>query len=235
MKKDEGFSEEQLNAFVDGELDSEEKSRIYNEAELSPELDRRLCQQRKMKELVRHAYEDVPPPRKRAPFRRSSFLSRTLVASILLAVGVTGGLFAHSYLDRQGLDGARSGVNAASLHGDVDNFILHVASGEPEQMRAALQEASHLLESGSAEHPRQVEIVANERGINLLRSDITPFAEEIRALSQRSVVFYACSRTVERLQEGGIEVMLVPEARHGYTALDRVVLRMKDGWNYIKI
>lgn len=63
MKKDDFLSEEQLNAFVDGELDPEERSRIYNEAERCPDLERRVCRQNKQKELVRLAYEDVPPPR----------------------------------------------------------------------------------------------------------------------------------------------------------------------------
>jgi len=48
-------------------------------------------------------------------------------------------------------------------------------------------------------------------------------------------VFYACSKTIQRLEEKGVVVTLVPEAIAGYTALDRVVLRMQDGWEYIKI
>ena len=47
MKKDEHISEEQLNAFVDGELDSEESSCLLDEAERSADLDQRLCHQRK--------------------------------------------------------------------------------------------------------------------------------------------------------------------------------------------
>ena len=38
MNKDERISEEQLNAFVDGELDSEEISCVLNEAEQLPNL-----------------------------------------------------------------------------------------------------------------------------------------------------------------------------------------------------
>ena len=63
MKKDEHYSEEQLNAFVDGELDPEEKSQLFNESERSATLDQRLCKQRKIKELIQHAYADVPPAR----------------------------------------------------------------------------------------------------------------------------------------------------------------------------
>lgn len=62
MKKNEQISEEQLNAFVDGEVNSEERSYLVNEAERSAEFNQRLCQQRKIKELVKHAYRDVPEP-----------------------------------------------------------------------------------------------------------------------------------------------------------------------------
>ena len=65
MKKDENISEEQLNAFIDGELESEEINSVFDEAEQSDDLDGRLCQQRKLKELVKHAYRDVPEPSRR--------------------------------------------------------------------------------------------------------------------------------------------------------------------------
>ena len=102
-------------------------------------------------------------------------------------------------------------------------------------MKLALQQAKELLDAAEPGKPRQVEVVANERGLDLLRSDVTPFSDEISALSDESVIFYACSKAIQRLEEKGIEVRLVPEAIPGYTALDRVVIRMKDGWQYIKI
>ena len=72
MKKEDHISEEQLNAFVDGELDSEEISCLFDEAEQSAELDQRLCQQRKLKELVKHAYQDVPEPRRHLSGQRNT-------------------------------------------------------------------------------------------------------------------------------------------------------------------
>ena len=48
-------------------------------------------------------------------------------------------------------------------------------------------------------------------------------------------MFYACSKAIERLEEKGVDVRLVPEAIPGFTALDRVVERMQDDWQYIKL
>jgi len=237
MNKDDHISEEQLNALVDGELESEEKSNLYDQAEQSAELDQRLCQQRKLKELVKHAYSDVPEPKRHSVRGRSpvSMLGFALAASLLLVVGATASFFIQGYL---GPDSSREGYVAATSAGAVvapQNYILHVASGDTEQMKLALRQAKELLEAAEPGKPRQVEVVANERGLNLLRSDVTPFSDESSALANENVIFYACSKAIQRLEENGIEVHLVPEAIRGYTALDRVVIRMKDGWQYVKI
>lgn len=229
MNKEEKFSEEQVNAFIDGELEPDEKSRVFSAAEDDPELEQRLCQQRKLGELVRHAYQEVPEPtRSDAARRRRNPLARALVASVLILVGLGAGLWTHQYLD-----GERKAVALASL--DSPNFILHISNGDPETLRETLQKARELLDSGDEQTPHRVEVVANEQGLNLLRSDITPYAGEVAELADKNVVFYACSRAIERLEQQGIEVRLVPQANPGYTALDRVVKRMQEDWNYIKI
>ena len=232
MKKEEHFSEEQLNAFVDGELDPEERSQIYNEAARSPDLDKRLCQHRKLKDLVKHGYENVPVPTrpKRSPLSRGGFVSRSLAAAALIIAGLSGGWLVHDYLEHGG-DGSATTAPVAR----VNNFLLHVTSAEPEQMLAALTQAQELLESAADDEVRQVEIIANEKGLDLLRRDVTPYAREITALQDKEVVFYACSRTIQRLEERGVEVQLVPHTNADFTALDRVVMGMQQGWQYEKI
>ncbi len=237
MKRDEHFSEEQLNAFVDGELDPEEKSRLFNETERSADLDHRLCQQRKLKELIKYAYDDVPPARRLAgaPLARASLFGKVIAAGFLLAIGLSAGIVAQNYFG----PGQRNEVVTAGVAADpaveIDNYLLHVVSGEPEQMLAALEHARFLLESADEDDFRQVEIIANEQGLDLLRSDVTPFAAEITALQRSNVVFYACSKTIQRLEEKGVKVELVPYTNPDYTALDRVVTRMQAGWKYEKI
>jgi intracellular sulfur oxidation DsrE/DsrF family protein len=237
MKKDEHISEEQLNAFVDGELDSEERNSLFDATEKSKELDGRLCQQRKLKELVKHAYRDVPRARHRLPGPRTpkSLAGLALAASVLLAVGTLSGLLVHSYMDRSTEAQTFAATSTQQAVASSENYILHVTSGSAEQMKLALQRATTLLAAAEPGKPRKVEVVANDRGLNLLRSDITPFSTEIRALANQDVIFYACSKAIQRLEEKGVDVRLVPEAIVGYTALDRVVTRMKDGWQYIKI
>jgi intracellular sulfur oxidation DsrE/DsrF family protein len=230
MNRDERFSEEQLNAFVDDELEPEEKARVYSEASHQPELDKRLCQQRKTKELVKLAYHDVPQPKRKGTrsLGRGGLFGRALAASVLLAFGIAIGFVA-----KGSVDPTTDPTMVAAA--EPDKYLLHVASGDPVELATALRRAEFLLESAPDDGVRQVEIVANEQGLNLLRSDVTQFAAEISVLQANDVVFYACSKTIQKLEDNGVEVRLVPHTIAEYTALDRVVTRMQEGWQYEKI
>lgn len=228
MKKDDMISDEQLGAFTDGELEADEENRIFTLSEACPELDGRLCQQRKLKEMVQHAYRDVPEPRRRDSRSgpRKGLFNLAAAAILALAVGLAGGWMAsHSLQER----------SAAAVPVSQDTWLLHVASSDPARMQVALDRAEELMRGSGASAPGRVEIVANEGGLDLLRSDRTPFANRIRALAEQDVLFFACSKAIERLEEQGIDVRLVPEANTNYSALDRVVHRMQQGWTYEKI
>jgi intracellular sulfur oxidation DsrE/DsrF family protein len=231
MKKDDIVSDDQLNAFVDGELDPEEESRIFTQTEECAELDGRLCQKRKLKELVQHAYRDLPPPGRRHPDGRKprGLLGLAAAAVLALATGLAGGWLASESL--HGRSETFGGVAAAQ----ADTWLLHVASADPERMKAALDRAEALMNEPGAAPGRRVEVVANEGGLNLLRSDVTPFGDRIRALAEKDILFFACSRAIDRLEEQGVRVVLVPEANTKYSALDRVVMRLQEGWTYQKI
>ena len=230
MNTDERFSEEQLNAFVDDELEQEEKARVYSEASHQPELDKRLCQQRKVKELVKLAYHDVPQPKRKGTpsLGRGGLFGRALAASVLLAFGIAVGFIAKGAIEPT-IDPTMVAT------AEPDKYLLHVASGDPVDMAAALERAEYLLESAPDDGVRQVEIVANEQGLNLVRSDVTQFAAQISVLQANDVVFYACSKTIQKLEDNGVDVRLVPHTIAEYTALDRVVTRMQEGWQYEKI
>ncbi len=229
MKKDKDYSDEQLNAFIDGELDSEERSQLLDESVNSTEIDRRLCVQRKLKELVSVAYDEVPSPKrvKRVAQTRWSSFARSIAASALIFVGLGLGLYSHQQYDQSN----QIEISSVTSSPNSENHILHVVSGDRQHMLDVLERANQLL----AESSGKVEIIANEKGLNLLRSDITPFAKEIEMLAENKVVFYACARAISRLEKEGVEIQLVPAANSHFTALDRLVLRLQDGWNYTKI
>jgi intracellular sulfur oxidation DsrE/DsrF family protein len=236
MNKDDIISDEQLNAFTDSELDTEEENRILNLSEDSPELSKRMCEQRRLKEMVRHAYRDVPQPRHKLERKgKSNRLFVSAVAAILLAVGGFAGWFGSISLNAPHNSLLNEGAVNQVVAANPEPYLLHVTSGDPERMRAALQRAQQLLSDSDGNQAHRVEIIANETGLDLLRSDVTPFGDQIRSLYEQDVLFFACTKAIEKLEAQGIQVQLVPEANSHYSALDRVVLRMNEGWIYEKI
>ena len=237
MKKDDIISDEQVSAFTDGELDAEEEGRIFELCDESPELDARLCQQRKLKEMVQHAYRNVPQATGHSAQSgsRGRVLGFAAAAMILLATGIAVGWFTSFAIGPQhNAVRVASGTNVAAP-AQSETYLLHVTKSDRQHMQEALRRAGELMSGPGATDARRVEIVANEGGLNLLRTDVTPFAAEIRMLAEQNVLFFACTRAIERLEEQGIQVKLLPEANTDYSALDRVVLRMQQGWEYIKI
>ncbi len=230
MKDMDHPSEEQLHAFVDGELDSVEKNRVFELAEGAPEIDAQLCEYRKLKDMLRHAYSEPPRPSPR-PFASSrGAAGLRLVAGIaLLAAGGVVGWLAHGPPAGEPSDASRT---AANVPAQADRLLLHVASADPASLEAALDLAERAISEGSG---RQVEVVANEGGLDLLRADVTPFADRIAELAEQDVVFFACSTAIQRLRDKGVDVRVLPQANVRYSALDRVVLRLQEGWQYQKI
>ncbi len=88
MNQEKHFSDEFLNAFVDDQLATEEKARVYLEVSRDETLNRQVCELRKLRELVQLAYQNPPPAPARVPVRaRRSYLHFGIAASFLLVVG----------------------------------------------------------------------------------------------------------------------------------------------------
>jgi intracellular sulfur oxidation DsrE/DsrF family protein len=237
MKKQDSVSDEQLNAFVDGELENSEREQLFTLCEESAELDKRLCQQRKLKEMIQHAYRTPPKPRRLGhnprPGRR--WFVQGMAAAALVSTGILGGyLIAGTVSPHESVPGEKA-TQSMVVTEEPGRYLLHLTSAEPADMMRTLEYAESLLTDPDRSDEIQVEILANEGGIDLLRSDVTPFATQISSLADKEVLFFACSKTVERLKNTGIHVELVPQASAEFSALDRVLLRLQEDWDYLKI
>lgn len=91
------FSDEFLNAFLDNQLTLEEKDRAYLRISQDEALNRRVCELRKIQDMVRLSYQNSPPaPARPAPASGHSRLGLSIAASIALATGVALGWVLHS-------------------------------------------------------------------------------------------------------------------------------------------
>lgn len=240
MKHDVIISDELVNAFVDHQLDEAEKSRLFDLVEQDEELNRRVCECHRLKEMVRHAYGH-PPTASRREVRKHRLAPyfQSLVVGLLLLIGACVGWFAHGQSVPTGyaanLPGLLQEAKAPVVLGG--KVILHVGSSRPAELRAVLDTTEYLLRTSKRSNQRlQLEVVANGSGLDLLRTGVSPYARRIRLLQRTypNLSFLACHQTVTHLRQEGVVVKLLPGIREVPSALAQVVKRLREGWQYIQ-
>lgn len=230
MNDKRNFSDEQLNAFVDNQLGTQEREEILAAASLDAELGQRLCALRAAKELVGHAYSRLPDNRRRTG-RRVSLWSGALAAGLALVAGVLIGW--------QGHRASQPEADALATFGRLfapqpSRVLIHLDNSQSERMEEALDMAeAYLAKAGRA----RVEIVVNNSGLDLLREESSFHAKRIAALAARYEMlgFVACGYAISRYRSAGLDVTLVPEAKVAPTAVEHIVDRVRAGWTYLKI
>ena len=190
------ISNEQLNAFVDNELDTPEKDSLFNTIESYPELAQQVCELRAIKELVRHAYAESPASV--ISSARKFYVPQSFVAGVMLALGLTLGWVGHDWNQPvlsqpvpavqlvQGQSAWLRPVRLAGVTEDMHKVVMHVDSAEPSKMNTLLDDIDYLTQhQASLGQPVQVEVLASNYGWNMLRSDGPPSAARINALASK--------------------------------------------------
>jgi anti-sigma factor RsiW len=62
MSQEHEFSDEFINAFVDNQVTPEEKAWAYAHSASCEAFNRRICELRKIRDLIRLAYQELPMP-----------------------------------------------------------------------------------------------------------------------------------------------------------------------------
>jgi uncharacterized protein len=228
-------SREMQNAFVDGQLDAAEWTALLERIGGDAQLRHEICELRTTKDMVRSAYGSLAPRARRltAP---GGWRGWGIAATLVIAVAA--GWVSHGLLDR-GRDWSGAVQRAAALPGVSENRVLvHVASGGDDTLAGALDEVEDLLRVARASgRALQVEIVANSRGLDLLRAGVSPQSGRVEALRREypNLAFLACNQAIERLNERGVTVELLPGVHVVSSALEQVVKRLHGGWVYIRV
>lgn len=250
MNGQDVISDEHLNAFVDGQLDAQEKSRVFSAINEDKALNLRACELRKLRELVRHAY-DLPPAPATQPHSGSRLvhgLRRGLVAALLLGAGLAGGWYGRIHVEHSGIQAMYLNKNrtfeTTTLTGinqiaQARKVVLHISSSNPRRIEEGLQIAQRLLQMYKSRHEKgQVEVVANAGGLDLLRAGVSPFAGQVRRLQDEysNLAFLACQAAIKKVErEDGVSVKLLPQARLTPSALEEILSRLQHGWVYVKV
>ena len=246
----EKFSDEFLNAFIDDQLAPEEKTRAYAVINQDKALSQQVCELRKMRDLVRLAYKDVPSApapmsqRAQASTRRyAGAAAAGLVLSVGVAMGwVLRGVEAQPHDQDVAAQAPATGTPEllhTSVAGNEVKIVLHINRGTPQAMKAVLDEAESVLTFyEGAGVTAIVEIIANGDGLDLLRTDRSPFAARINTMQKRyqNLSFAACQNTIDRLKrEHGIQARLLPEATVIDSGVAQIILLQQQGWAYVQV
>jgi intracellular sulfur oxidation DsrE/DsrF family protein len=235
MNADDKISEELLNAFADNELDAAERSALLERIAADGELRAKVCELWHLKELVRTAHPLPERPSRRRGARRPAlpWAGWALAATLLLAVGGASGWFAHEEYDENWIPGPQ----LEAIRSQGSRVVLHLTSDDPAQLASALRKAEQLASTRDRKgHPLQVEVIANGTGIQLLqaRADQAGQVAAIRAAHQNNLHLVACALAIEKAQERGLEVTLLPEVDVVPNAVDRIAARLNQGWRYVQ-
>ncbi len=227
------ISDEILSAYIDNELDAAERARLLERLTSDAALGGRACELWRLKQMLRGAYPLLPEKsalagRRFAPPR----WTQALAASLLLLLGATSGWVAHERAESEDIFMRQ----LEAIRHDGGRVVLHLFSDEPARMEAALHMAEQLAQAqDQAGKPLRVEFVANGPGLHLLRVGGSPYADRVAHLNQyANLRVIACHEAMQRLQERGLDVTLLPSVEIAPSAEGELAERLTQGWRYIQ-
>jgi hypothetical protein len=231
------LSTEMLNAFVDGQLAPEEMERIFVEVNNDERLSGEVCELRKVRDLVKLAYRDVPAAPAGESLQRRRLRHRNIAAGLALAVGIALGWFLHEPTPRGTLTASGPGPSVTGA-GEQLRVLVHVADDDSLRLAQALDEIESTLKHfRSTRQNARVEVVINGEGLALVREDVTLFADRIERLQKNydNVAFMACQNTIDRLRhDTGIIAKLLPGVVVIDSGVAQLMRRQRQGWAYIQ-
>lgn len=239
MKTLDPISHTQLNAYLDNELDDEERTQILARLRADSVLSAEFIQLQQINELLPLAYHDITIPPHRRIIRRPNLGSSLRIAAVfatLLIGGVLGWNFHHPQPSASDLP--FTDLSQLNLTQPVDDKILiHINAMDDKRINHVLTDTEKLLANAKhAGRHLQLEIVANASGLGMLRKG-SPYARRIHriAATNSNVSFLACGFAMEnaRLKEGHV-IQLIPDAHKVDAALEQILRRLKAGWLYVR-
>lgn len=180
-----GISEDELNAFVDGELNAADRERVLEALARDEILQKRVAEIQQTTELLRHAYER-PPVRRRAAFIARPRGRQVLAASVLLSAGGLAGWLLSQWT---GTPWAAA-PQAAAPRG----VVIQVSRNDPAEWQMALINARNVRKA-YGDQPMDVEIVAYGPGLKMFGKD-SPLGAGLEEAAKSGVKLLVCGNTM---------------------------------------
>lgn len=231
MQPNHKLDELTLNAYVDGQLDTELERAVLNAMESDAQIREQVHALRRAKDWMRSGFADAELPQRKlidSSGWRKRVYTGIAATFMMFAVGTGGGMLGYK------LSGNTQ--PAVLAQEDPSRVILHLDESDPERFAALLDYTEYLL-SGNNAPGVQVEVIANAGGIDLMRAGVSPYEQRVRQLSEKytNLHFIACANAVRNLRNSGEKAVLIDHVHAGKTAVDHIVDRLRSGWTYKKV
>jgi intracellular sulfur oxidation DsrE/DsrF family protein len=239
------FTDQQLDAFVDGQLDRNDRTEILGAMENSGDVRNKVADVRRLKDLIQLTYQDEKPNYTHSPITPKRFWSHA-VAAVLGALSML--VVMQMTLTPAAFKSSASNHETARMPGDT--ALLPSVTPMPERVLFHLSNSDKLV---AEELLNQVELVAdqfqkigrelriivitNNEGLRLYQTSYSDQAERIGELYRRydNIIFAACGTTLGRFTEAGEKSRLLPEVIVVDSGVAEITRRQSQGWKYIRI
>lgn len=214
-------SEEELNAFVDGQLNANDHARVLESLVYDAALQKRVAEIQQTRNLLRHAYEN--PPSTMAPHTHASFLKAGKAwIALSLTLGMISGALLYGVV-----------VNTPALFtATPKGVVIQVSEADPEKWKMALNNASNVRKAYRSQNKDvAVEIVAYGPGLNMLRKD-SPLAAGLEDANKNGVKLFACGNTMTMTRTTRDE--LSPAADVVQAGVVEIMERQQEGYAYVR-
>jgi len=231
------YSDEIINAYIDGELGGVEKHGFRLDMERDQSLAERVDALCCLKKSLQASYQQLPLVARQMDEQSIGHAwAQSMAALLLLFVGVLAGWLGHGNYDHDKslLANSKSietlqGVQLTPVNfTQANKIILHIASDNKDRLAKTLEKVEMIIaQYKNTGIPYKVEVIANAGGINLLRDDVSPYKERIGSIlhDYKNVSFIACSNALDRLRLQGIDPKLIKHTQTGVTAVEQIIKR----------
>ena len=240
MSESNKIDEIMISAFVDNQIDADNRAAIIKAMDNDDELREQVYQIRKAKDLMKIAYGDSKPSDncgKTFPTQKFSSpqnlqcMKRVAAAFSAIVIGLSSGYAGYNYGNN-----AESNTNLAELsQKNEQRIILHIDESDPILFESTLVYAEEFLLHNMNNKGVQIEVVANAGGIDLLREDFPLSKQVARMMDEHdNVTFIACTNAINRLRSQGMESATIKNVETETAALTHIIDRLNTGWTYLK-
>ncbi len=238
-------SDQQLEAFVDGQLCHSDRAAVLIAMDESVEIRAKVADLRQLKDIINLAYHDkldsiVRPVNSIRNFAGFATAAVAGALAMLLFIQLYSGYEqAEPVLNNRHLADAPADVNSPLLNSGVSEQVLFHISGNDDLMAYELLDQVELVARQYRRWGRALRIIviANNEGLRMYQVGRSSHANRIRDLYARydNIVFAACGATLKRFAESDELPELLPQAIVVDSGVAEIARRQLQGWKYIRI